>query len=178
MLIAACVEDSESEANYAIDKVEKLLKQTDEVLSIAAVDGEGTVKMDEMFHPRHRKRWSDATKINGITPEMTIGKPTLPEKKIEIENIFNDADVIVGWNLPFDLRMLYAGGDGKREILRSHARLRPGLQFDAAGQGQGEIQVGRSRCSRRRGIRRTYGDGRHERADPDLGVDQGHSNSP
>ena len=86
-----------------------LNKQTDEILSIAAVDGEGTVKMDEMFHPRHRKRWSDATKINGITPEMTIGKPILPEKKIEIENIFNDADVIVGWNLPFDLRMLYAG---------------------------------------------------------------------
>ena len=31
MLIAACVEDSESEVNYAIDKVEKLLKNTDEV---------------------------------------------------------------------------------------------------------------------------------------------------
>ena len=87
-----------------------LNKQTDEVLTIAAVDGEGTVKMDQMFHPRHRKRWSDATRINGITPEMTIGKPTLPEKKAEIEKLFDEAAVIVGWNLSYDIKMLYAGG--------------------------------------------------------------------
>jgi DNA polymerase-3 subunit epsilon len=85
-------------------------KQHDEVLSVAAVDLEGTVKMEQMFRPRHCKRWKRAMAINHITPEMTIGKPRLAEKKADLEQILNDADVVVGWNLPFDLRMLYAGG--------------------------------------------------------------------
>lgn len=85
-------------------------KQHDEILSVAAIDLEGTIKMEQLFRPRHCKRWKRAMDINHITPEMTIGKPRLAEKKADLEQILNDADVVVGWNLPFDLRMLYAGG--------------------------------------------------------------------
>lgn len=84
--------------------------KTDEVLSLGVVDNEGTVLFDKMFRPRNHKTWNDAMEINHITPEMTIGKPSLKSYKSEIEDILARDAVLVGWNVQFDMRMLYAGG--------------------------------------------------------------------
>lgn len=60
--------------------------------------------------PSRRRSWKAATRLNHITPKMVAGMPTLKEEKGRIEAILGEADVIAGWNVQFDTRVLYAGG--------------------------------------------------------------------
>lgn len=82
----------------------------DEVLSLSMVDGSGSVLLDEMYKPSHRKRWPKAESINGITPAMVADKQPISASKEKIEGILANAKLIVGYNLEFDLGFLEAAG--------------------------------------------------------------------
>lgn len=79
----------------------------DEILSLSMVDLEGNVLFDELVRPERRVRWVKAEEINGISPAMVRDKPTLEDHADEVERIWNGAELIVGYNLPFDLDFLY-----------------------------------------------------------------------
>lgn len=85
-------------------------KKKDEILQLAIVSLEGEVLYDKLIHPKYVSRWGAAQKIHGISPYDVRNAPTLMEEKEEIEAILAKADVIVGWNVRFDLDMLYANG--------------------------------------------------------------------
>lgn len=82
----------------------------DEVLSVAIVDGSGKELFYSLIHPVRRKRWDEAERINGISPASVKDAPTLLECADRIEELLNRADVIVGYNLEFDIEMLQRGG--------------------------------------------------------------------
>ena len=82
----------------------------DEVLSIAIISQDGEVLYDSFIKPENRKSWAKAEKINHISPKDVADAPTLTEEKEKIEAILSSAGCIVGWNICFDLRMLYACG--------------------------------------------------------------------
>lgn len=81
-----------------------------EVLQLSVVDGEGETLFNEYFRPVHTESWAEAMAVNHITPEMTADKPPLLSKKREIETIIQDADLVVGYNIGFDMRMLTQNG--------------------------------------------------------------------
>jgi DNA polymerase III epsilon subunit-like protein len=82
----------------------------DEVLSLSIVDGNGSVVFDSLIKPDHRKRWPNATKINGITWKDVKDKPTLLDYKDELSKLASKCELVVGYNIKFDLAMLYEGG--------------------------------------------------------------------
>jgi DNA polymerase III epsilon subunit-like protein len=82
----------------------------DEVLSLAIVDGDGNELFHHLIKPLHRRRWSDASEVNGIEWNDVKDEMELEYYADEIRGILNGADVVVGYNLVFDLEMLSASG--------------------------------------------------------------------
>lgn len=85
-------------------------KGRDEVLSVGMVDGDGNELFYSLIHPAHRRKWTEAERINGISPDDVKDAPTLLECADRIEEILESADIIVGYNLEFDIEMLQRGG--------------------------------------------------------------------
>ena len=48
----------------------------DELLSVSVLDNDNRVLFHSYIKPRHRRKWRDAQKIHGITPEMVKHAPT------------------------------------------------------------------------------------------------------
>ena len=107
----------------------------DEVLRLAIMDWQGVLLYDSLFCPAHRNRWKNMEEHH-ITPAMVSDKPTIVSEKGLIEAILNEHDVICGWNMAKQLRMLYAEGidipmrlDGFCDLMRPfcehHATLDP-----------------------------------------------------
>lgn len=82
----------------------------DEILSLTIIDLNGNVLFDELINPVKRQRWPKAEEVNGISPAMVKGKKRLSEYEDEICGIWNNAELIVGYNVSFDTRFMYASG--------------------------------------------------------------------
>ncbi len=81
--------------------------QVDEILSISIIDTDGNILLDTYVKPVHTTSWVEAYKVNGITKEMVEDAPTLDELASQIRNIFESAEMIIGYNeLSFDLNFL------------------------------------------------------------------------
>lgn len=81
-----------------------------EVIQLTIISLDGEILYDKLIKPKHAKRWAKAEEVHGISPYDVKDAPTLMEEKEEIEAILAEANVIVGWNVRFDLDMLYANG--------------------------------------------------------------------
>ncbi len=87
------------------------VRVTDEVLSLAMVDSEGSVLLDRLYAPQSHKEWPQAQQVHHISPQDLVGRPTILSDKQEIEALLNDEDtMLVGYNLGFDLRLLRQSG--------------------------------------------------------------------
>ncbi len=78
-----------------------------EILQFSAIWGTGQEAMNIYIKPTNTRRWDEAMAVNHITPEMVAGCPQMESVKGEIESLLRNAKVIVGYNLPFDLRKLH-----------------------------------------------------------------------
>lgn len=124
----AAKQKAESEARLANEKAEKerqmlmstdrkkiicldlettgLDKDVDEILQISAIDGNGEVLINEYIKPERASSWESAEAVNGISPEMVSGCSSIRKRLPEIQNLINAADLIVGYNIDFDLGFL------------------------------------------------------------------------
>lgn len=82
--------------------------EEDEIIQFSSVDMQLNVLGDFLIKPMFHTSWKDAEKINGISPETVMDCPTILERKTEIERLLNRADLIVGYNIAFDLAFLTA----------------------------------------------------------------------
>lgn len=82
----------------------------DEIIQLSMIDGYEKSIFESLICPPTRKRWPNAQEINGITPKMVKGKPELEELADQVQEAINAADLIVGYNLPFDVSMMEAEG--------------------------------------------------------------------
>ncbi|EOV8094026.1 TPA: 3'-5' exonuclease [Vibrio parahaemolyticus] len=79
--------------------------RSDEILSLAIVDGHGKVVFDELFKPEHKTSWLEAARVNGITPNMVKNAPKFADHKKRLRAIFSGKTVLF-YNSSFDERFL------------------------------------------------------------------------
>ena len=84
--------------------------RSDEVLQVAFVRGDGEVLLSRYVRPEHHSSWPLAQRAHGISPSMVEGCPPLASLKPEIEEVFEDVDLVVGYNVAFDFLFLRAAG--------------------------------------------------------------------
>lgn len=82
----------------------------DEILQLSIIDGDYRTLFNEYIRPGQKAEWPEAEKVNQISPEMIADKPTIQHWLPQLNEIFSQAEVIVGYNLPFDLGFLRAAG--------------------------------------------------------------------
>lgn len=81
-----------------------------EVLQFSAIWANGTEAMNTYIKPVHTTEWPRAMAVNHISPADVAGCPDMSEVKESIETLLGQSKAIVGYNLPFDLNMLYHNG--------------------------------------------------------------------
>ena len=78
----------------------------DEILQLAIVRGDGEVLFSSLIKPSHKTSWKAAEEVHGISPAMVRKEKTIDEYADQIRGIFAEADLIVGYNLEFDMGFL------------------------------------------------------------------------
>ena len=102
----------------------------DEVLSLSIIDREGRTVLDERFGAVRHDRWDAAQTVHGIAPEDLKGLKPLGEHRSRVARILGGTELLVGYNLAFDLAFLASAGievpagtltfDVMREFARIH----------------------------------------------------------
>lgn len=81
-----------------------------EVLQFSAIWADGTEAANMYIKPVHTTEWPGAMAANHISPADVAKCPLMSEVKEKIETLLKQSKAIVGYNLPFDLGMLYHNG--------------------------------------------------------------------
>ena len=79
---------------------------SDEILQLSIVNHEGEPLFNHLIRPTKHSEWPEAENVNHISPEMVKGLNTIEFYRDEINDIFSKADMIIGYNLPFDLAFI------------------------------------------------------------------------
>lgn len=85
-------------------------EKEDEIIQISIIDGLGNVLINELVHPYWKKSWSEAARVNGITPDRVANAPYPHELIPKVKGIFAAADLLVAYNNQFDLNFLEEWG--------------------------------------------------------------------
>ena len=78
----------------------------DELLQVSIIDYDKNVLFDRYIKPKFHSSWKEAEAVNHITPDMVRDAPTIDELRDELSVLINSADIIIGYNTPYDLRFL------------------------------------------------------------------------
>lgn len=82
----------------------------DEILELSIINASGTILFNERIKPINRKRWPNAESIHGISPDDVENCKTIDAYREKIQNIFDNADVLVGYNIEFDKNFISSAG--------------------------------------------------------------------
>lgn len=89
------------------------VRMGDEMLSLAIIDDNGNELFNKRFRPSNKinleNGWPEAEKKNHISLKDVIMLPTFEHYRKEVQEIFDNADVIIGYNTGFDINMVKAG---------------------------------------------------------------------
>ena len=85
-------------------------KDRDEILQISLIDGNGEVLLDTYLKPKNATSWPGAQAVHGITPDIVADAPDFSQYKKQVEQIIRGADLLIGYNLSFDLGFVRAAG--------------------------------------------------------------------
>ena len=103
----------------------------DEILQITLLDGNGYELFSSYIRPVRHKVWVKATRIHGITWDDVKNSPTFAKVRKEIQEIFNNALLVVGYNVGFDIGFVEAAGvvvSGTRfDVMTAFASFRAGV---------------------------------------------------
>lgn len=95
---------------FILDTETTGLNENDEVLSLSIIDFKGNILFDHLIRPSHRKTWVKAQEIHGISPKDVNNEQLLIDYEEELKPIFCEGNLIVGYNVTFDLEMLEQSG--------------------------------------------------------------------
>jgi len=81
----------------------------DEILTLSIIDAEtDEVLLDETYRPVRATSWSEAQAVNHISPEMVAGCPPIANSADRIRAVLGDAELVIAYNVAFDLPFLEA----------------------------------------------------------------------
>lgn len=79
----------------------------DEILQLSIIDADTQkVIFNELIQPKYKMEWSEAQRVNHISPEMVASCYTFEEYREKVQRIIGQADEIIGYNTQFDLDFL------------------------------------------------------------------------
>lgn len=80
---------------------------SDEIIQVSIINEQGEILLDSYVKPQKHSEWKKAEAIHGITLEMVVNSPVIEQLKEKIQNIIDEADIIVGYNIDaFDIPFL------------------------------------------------------------------------
>lgn len=82
----------------------------DEVLQVSLVRGDGVVLLNELVKPDRHVSWHEAERIHGITPQQVEEAGSLHDLVPDIDRIMSNAQLVVGYNVRFDMGFLERAG--------------------------------------------------------------------
>lgn len=127
--------------------------RVDEVLQIAAVQGDGRVLVSCLVRPDRHVSWPSAQRVHGISPAAVRGCLPLSSYSDELEEALCSARLIVGYNVAFDLAFLRAAGlsVGQAEVFDVMREFAPVAgRWDARRRSYAWVSL--ERCARYYGI--------------------------
>ena len=71
----------------------------DEILQLSIINGNNEILFNEYIKPKNKTSWVAAEKIHGISPEDVKDLPTISKHINELNMIFENAEIIIGYNL-------------------------------------------------------------------------------
>lgn len=77
----------------------------DEILQISIIDIDGKTVLNTYCKPVFHRSWTSAQRVNHISPAMVVNEKTFKEILPAVKTILENADVIIGYNTCFDIRM-------------------------------------------------------------------------
>ena len=83
---------------------------TDEILQISAIDGDGNTLLNTYVRPYVKEEWPDAAKVNGIASEMVKDAPYPHEILSIVKGIFESTELLISYNGVFDMGFLQHWG--------------------------------------------------------------------
>lgn len=81
----------------------------DELLQITIFDGTGKEIYSSLVKPEYHASWYQAQLVNHISPKDVRNSPSARDIAKTVNRIFQEADIIVGHNVKFDMDMISAG---------------------------------------------------------------------
>ncbi len=82
----------------------------DEILQLSIIDKDENVLFSHFIKPQHRRTWKEAEKIHKISPEAVKSEKTFDYYHNEIQDIFDKATAVIGYNTEFDMDFLRSAG--------------------------------------------------------------------
>ena len=83
----------------------------DHLLTVGIVDGEGAeVACFRVCPPAECCEWPEAEEVNDIAPADTVAWPAIEDVVPELQRILDAAEVVIGYNIGFDLEFLRGAG--------------------------------------------------------------------
>lgn len=82
----------------------------DEILQLSIIDENKNVLFNKLLRPIWNHSWDSAEEVNHISPEIVKEKQTIVTYAKEIQEILNNADCIIGYNIRYDLDFLMECG--------------------------------------------------------------------
>ena len=82
----------------------------DEILQLSIIDENKKILLDEYYKPQKATSWVEAETVNGISPTDVADKPPIKKDLSKIQSIIDHADLIIGYNVNFDLGFLESIG--------------------------------------------------------------------
>lgn len=77
------------------------LSYDDEILQLTILNEDGEILFHHYIKPRLLCSWYDAEEVYGITQEMVRCEKTITMYKEELQKIFDNADVVIGYNIHY-----------------------------------------------------------------------------
>lgn len=146
---------SEALTGFPLDKVTVFDTETtglnpwggDEIIQISILDGYGSSLFSNYIKPVRKKSWPEAQKVNGISPFMVRNAPTMRAIAPLIKEYFGDDRLVVGYNLPFDLRFLSNAKiiddwvPNSFDVMREYATIRGTQKYDSGNYRYSKLSV-------------------------------------
>ena len=80
----------------------------DELLQVGIINQDGEVLYNRYLKPKKNQSWPEAELVNHITTAMVADAPTVDAERDAIAAILATADIIIGYNISFDLSFIHA----------------------------------------------------------------------